>query len=214
MIIKEIKTPSEKEEIFRFRYRIYEKEMRRGCQHANHELETISDSMDEKGMVFAAYDNGVLVATGRVNIASQGPVEPENVYRFSRLSRSRKEKTAVASKVMVDPEYRGIGVYLKLVKAMYKRLIECGVEEIYLDCNAPLDRLYARLGFIAVRKEIHPEYGSVTVMSLASLDFVHLSKTKSPLITELSDWKRAQFDNAAIARSNAYQDMFFQPQFR
>lgn len=192
MIIREIKTEKERELIFKFRYQIYENEMRRGCAHADHEKKMIFDSMDKDGFIFGVFENCELVATGRVNIASKGKVEPENVYQFNSLTSRTRAKSAVASKVMVDPSYRGAGIYLRLVKAMYRKLIELGVEDIYLDCNAPLDKLYGRLGFLPLRMADHPEFGSVMVMRLPARDSSHLTASKSPLLSELLEVRASE----------------------
>ena len=57
---------SNAEEVYRFRYRIYEEEMNRHDQYADHEKKRITDPLDAHGYNIAACIDNEIVAVNRV----------------------------------------------------------------------------------------------------------------------------------------------------
>ena len=66
--IKQAISESEKDDIFKFRYRIYIEEMSRKQKYADHAAKTIKEPLDDDAYLLAAYDSdGLLIGTCRTN---------------------------------------------------------------------------------------------------------------------------------------------------
>ena len=71
--IRRVVTPDELDEVYRFRYAVYVEEMSRVESYACHNSKRLMDSLDHpEACVFAAWSDGKIVGTVRVNLAKGG----------------------------------------------------------------------------------------------------------------------------------------------
>ena len=179
--IRIARTDSEKERIFRFRYRIYIEEMNRPA-HADHDKRMITDWLDETGTLIYAADNGGVVATARMNLKRHGDIEFEEEYDVRRFSPYYPERVSSTTKFMVDPKYRGGTLMNRLLQCLHTYTVENEICFDFININEPLFKFYTRLGYRTYKDTFrHPEFGEVIPMVLAMNDRHHLEAVRSPL---------------------------------
>lgn len=69
------------------------------------------------------------------------------------LRKHRRHRTARLYSLAVDPDFRGRGLGRRLVAHVLERLVAKGVQRVFLEVaeeNVEAQRLYERLGFVAV----------------------------------------------------------------
>jgi ribosomal protein S18 acetylase RimI-like enzyme len=78
--------------------------------------------------------------------------------------------------VVIDPEYRGVGLGKKLVKTVLEHSNMCNVERIYL-MTTHQQKFYEQIGF---------EQNSSTTLVLFNKDIINLKTTETELINSLA----------------------------
>ncbi|EFI34088.1 GCN5-related N-acetyltransferase [Desulfonatronospira thiodismutans ASO3-1] len=179
--IRIARTDSEKERIFRFRYKVYIEEMNRPA-HADHDKRMITDWLDDTGTLIYAVDNGTVVGTVRVNLKRHGDIEFENEYDVRMFNPYYPKRLSSTTKFMVDPKYRGGTIMNRLIQYLYAYGLENGIYFDFINVNEPLFKFYSRLGYRSYKDNFHhPEFGEVVPMVLAMNDRHYLETVKSPL---------------------------------
>ena len=181
--IIEARDEASREAIFRFRYEIYVREMRRPQKDADHERGRIEDSLDAFAVLLAAKDTstGRIVGTVRSNVLGDGSAGPyEALYGLAHLAPSARRVTAITTRLMVERNRRGTVLASMLATALFGIGHARGVEADFIDCNAHLVPFFARLGYREAGMIEHPEYGLVTLMRLDLQDDAFLRKIGSP----------------------------------
>ena len=184
-------TESEKEEIYRFRYRIYIEEMNRPT-HADHENRMITDWMDEKGILFYAVKDNEMIATARTNFAKYGRIEFEEEYEIDRFKPYFPQNVSTSTKLMVVPEFRRSSLTARFTTFLYVFNRENDICFDFININKPLHDFYKRLGYRKYKRNfIHPEFGEVIPMVIVLNDYNYLKNIKSP-------FTRAKFTRAKV----------------
>ncbi len=179
--IRIARTDPEKEQIFRFRYKIYIEEMNRPA-HADHEKRMITDWLDQTGTLIYVAENGDVLATARMNLKRHGDIEFENEYDVRRFSPYYPERVSSTTKFMVDRKYRGCTLMNRSILFWYTHAVENGICFDFININEPLFKFYSRLGYRTYKDNFrHPEFGEVIPMVLAMNDRRHLEAVRSPL---------------------------------
>ena len=172
---------SDAEEIYRFRYRIYEDEMQRHDQYADHETKRITDPLDAHGYNIAAYDGDTVIGVARVNFCADG--DPGNYLEFYELDSVSDDypgKVAFSTRIMVDAAHRGGVLPLQISVECFKLGLERGVRWCFCDCNAPLKPFFLKLGYeIQNPSKQHQSFGEVTVLRFDLADPRHYDRKKS-----------------------------------
>jgi len=175
----------DQEAIYRFRYRIYVKLMRRRQEHVDHRLRTVQEPLDDRGQIAFAMARGRVVATLRTNYLDDPAAEYyRRLYRSDLFEEVQLNRMTVTSKLMIAPEFRGTSLVLRLVAYMTRQLhYKEGVLFDLIDCNAPLVPFFERLGYDShIGRALHREYGRVQPMFIALRDLEHLAARRSPLL--------------------------------
>ncbi len=174
--------PEQLEEVFRFRYSVYVEEMNRHQRYADHLTQRIKDPLDQFGHVWVAHDDKKLVGTVRINLLREGCIgEYQDLYGLHGQDELQRYGTSITTRLMISRQYRSGTLAVRLSKAVFEFALANGIREDYIDCNAPLDQFFSRLGHRRVRDIEHPEYGNVVVMKLDLHDQQHLRSIRSPL---------------------------------
>lgn len=165
--VRILHTPEDLEQIFRLRYDIYVREMRRRQVHADHTWGRVTDPLDDAGVVWGAFYNGAAVGTLRVNSDWDGALaEYANLYFPQGWSVDGLLRTTVTTRCMVAPEWRDGQSLVTMAREALRHSVQQGFEVDYIDCNPERVPLFKTLGYRQVRCVEHPEYGRVHVMRL------------------------------------------------
>ena len=195
--IRELQSASERRAVYRFRYDIYVREMRRVQKYADHEHATIEEPLDNTGHVLAAFDVDSVVGTVRVNYAREGDIGYYvDLYQMRRFTPFFPDRTCINTKLMTGPDHRNSSLGLRLARSSYALATADGMRLDFIDCNLHLVPFFARMGYRQIQAEIvHPEYGHVHPMVLVTHDIPHLRSVKSPFLSAAagSDFGSVQF---------------------
>jgi GNAT superfamily N-acetyltransferase len=175
--------PSVREAVFRFRYDIYVREMRRRQKDADHERQRVEDILDRDAILLAAVDTGSgrVVGTARSNIVGRSEIGVyDRLYGLDALSARERTVTTITTRFMVDRERRGTVLAMQLARSLFARGAARGITTDYIDCNEPLVPFFERLGYRSIRTVEHPDYGAVRLMRLDLRDDGHLARVGSP----------------------------------
>ena len=175
--------PFVREAVFRFRYDIYVREMRRRQKDADHARGRVEDALDRDAMLLAARDTltGRIVGTARSNVVGVSDLGVyDALYGLESLSASERLATTITTRFMVDRERRGTLLAVQLARSLFSRGTARGIVTDYIDCNEPLVPFFERLGYRSMRTVEHPDYGAVRLMRLDVRDWGHLARVGSP----------------------------------
>lgn len=176
-------TEAEREDVYRFRYRIYVEEMQRRQKHADHQARRIVDPLDMGGINLVARRGEEVIGVVRVNLARDGHLGPyERFYRMTERGADHPARTSICTRLMVVPEQRKGLLAVRLSKACLSVGLRAGVRWTYIDCNDHLVPFFTGLGYRrAGEPREHDEYGLVNVMLFDLDDTAHLEAIGSPL---------------------------------
>ena len=161
--VRAVRSQEEREAVFAFRYTVYVEEMRRAEPNADHVARRIVDPLDATGHLIAAFRDGRIVGTVRVNLARDSDVSAyEAPYGMAHFAPYHPSATGIVTKLMVARNYRRSTVAARLARACYEFGVGKGVAFSFIDCNPHLKPFFERLGFRQVMPDfVHPIYGSV-----------------------------------------------------
>ena len=173
-----------REEVYRFRYEVYVREMRRPQPDADHDRGRLVDALDDGGMLLAALSpSGRVIGTLRANLFDEPAARDyERLYELT-LTDAERRVTSLTTRMMVAPGYRGSGLALSLARVRFRIAIDSGLARDYMDCNDHLVPFFSRLGYRPKRRIVHPDYGDVTLMT-CPVDVDRLAALRSPLLSE------------------------------
>tara|TARA_R110002072_G_scaffold234586_2_gene392178 strand:- start:4145 stop:4729 length:585 start_codon:yes stop_codon:yes gene_type:complete len=185
--VREVTSETEREAVFRFRYRIYVQDQGRQEPYADHERRTLREPLDERGWVLGAFQDGRVVGTLRTNPRRDGSLDGyESLYGIDRLPTEVQEQVAITTKLMVEPNIRGGLVALRLAKLTYAMALERDVSWNYVDARDETVPLFEKLGHRVLRRDLeHPAYGRANLMCLSLRDIDHLVQVQSPFVSLL-----------------------------
>jgi predicted GNAT family N-acyltransferase len=184
MDIRLVSLPSEKHQIYKFRYKVYVDEMNRKQIYADHVSKIIKEPLDDTGHLFAAYDDdGNIIGTIRNNFSKDGNLGfYEKLYNMDSVGAYHPNNTAILTKLMIAKKYRKSSILSKLIMSeAYKSLLNNKIKFSFIDVNHQLVNFFTRYGCKHLDEIIHPEYGEVDLMRLDVEDVEHLYNVGSPL---------------------------------
>jgi CRP-like cAMP-binding protein len=129
------------------RYQIYCGELGRTSPFADAAKGIIADDLDETGQVLLALDNGVPVATLRMNMRRDGPLGLlEGLYGMGQ-SPYHPKGTAICTKFIVKKSHRLGQFCFRLMSTAVEMAQRYAIKHCYIDCIPELRPFYATLGF-------------------------------------------------------------------
>ena len=140
-------TPELRHAAQQIRYQIYCGELGRSSPFADAGKGIIADDLDETGHVLLALDNGVPVATLRMNMRRDGPLGLlEDLYGMAQ-SPYHPEGTAICTKFIVKKSHRLGQFCFRLMSTAIEMAQRYAIKHCYIDCVPELRPFYATLGF-------------------------------------------------------------------
>jgi GNAT superfamily N-acetyltransferase len=185
--IRKVRTESEADEVFRLRYEIYVEELKRLQHRADHTRRLIQEPLDAHASLLGAYDGARLIGTVRTNYARCSSLgEYEQLYEMERVGTAHPHSTSITTKLAVEPARRGSALAYRLAAAAYEHALRDGILFDFVDVYPARVPFFERLGYrVHLPNVLHPEYGSVVVMRIATRDAAHLAKVRSPFLRYL-----------------------------
>lgn len=197
-------TAKEREEIFHFRYHIYAEEMGKSFPCMDHLNKYLHDELDEQALLLYAEDNGNMVGTLRLNIATirQFPdfwVNKLSLNRFLPFV-TENQNIAYASKFLIADSHRNSTLPYLLSANSYELYCRHQVQFTFCVANLHLVRLYEQFGFHRYSHNFtDPGYGLLAPFVLLVDDIEHFHTVRSPFFrlarkrTSLNSQTRAWF---------------------
>jgi SAM-dependent methyltransferase/GNAT superfamily N-acetyltransferase len=214
--IVEARTAKEKEEVFRFRYRIYGEELGKALGGIDHDRRVYTDSLDEEAVILAAVDQktGHVVGTLRSNTLADGAFPGKLFERMNlgpMVEKFEPGKVGYSSAFMVDPVYRGKTVASLLFLALYRHVLRVERDLELCVSEMALVNLYYQIGFRPYSRPFRLEESAGLRQPLVQTltDRQYLEKVDSPLLFVLPQ-DRDDGGAAAVRLRSAY-DEFLDP---
>lgn len=178
-------TDEVREEIYRFRYKVFYEECGRDAPGTDHDARMIRDKNDPNTVLLYARKNGRVVGTVRVDLAGRGPV-PDHVrawFGLDRFSDFPDAALCFSYQIMVAPEWRSSPITGNLVKACYQIARENGVKFAFCGASPHLVKLYEAMGFRRYKENIRVEgHGYQVPLVCVVEDVEHLAAVRSPFL--------------------------------
>ncbi|NEP82737.1 MAG: GNAT family N-acetyltransferase [Okeania sp. SIO3C4] len=186
--IRLARTPEEREEIFKLRYQIYVEELGwfENCANyePNHQQKKLEDPLDLSANLFMALDRHQLVGTIRCNYTKDLDLENLDLDYYIKLYQMEKVGdinplyTSITGRFMVQSDFRGKGIGLRIMQALYKQQLLDGIKFDFVDAEAYLIPFFEKLGYKAIGKIDYSIYESSVLMVLNILNIKHQEKVK------------------------------------
>ncbi len=179
-------TLQEREAIYRFRYRVYVEELKKGFLDVDHENKMIRDDDDESpgAVLFYTASKGEVTGTVRAVIwrGGQAPAEIHQRFSFPLFAAIDTLITAETSRLLIDRSVRGSLILPALARAMYEHMIEQDVSLVFAYCAPGLVRAYRKLGYRPYSGELVCNQDGVRVPLVGVLsDLDYLQRVGSPV---------------------------------
>jgi predicted GNAT family N-acyltransferase len=183
--VRAASTDDEREQIYRLRYEVYVEELGQLYAEAAHDRRLLYDPVDDVARLVMAVADGRVVGTLRVVVGADGPV-PQSIYDEFHLDRLvdlvSVERMVFMSRFMVDSEYRGTDVTIKLMQALRAIWFEHRPDLSFGDCEPHLLGFYTALGWRTYCSPYHDENLDVLFPLVLVNDPDHLQRIGSPLL--------------------------------
>lgn len=185
--VQEATSRSDREEIYRFRYRVYVDELRKPLPYADHERRLFTDEMDEQSRILVAFDEsaGTIVGTVRTLFGGTQPFPDSLVDKLQlgpMIDAVGMEHLTHSGMFMVDPAYRGLTIASQLVAHMYRAGFERDAHVDVCVAEMALVRPYYQMGYRPYSAPIRPfaEAGLRIPLAWVLRDRDYLASVGSP----------------------------------
>jgi SAM-dependent methyltransferase/GNAT superfamily N-acetyltransferase len=196
--------PSDREEVFRFRYRVLAAERGRRPPDLPPGLDRISDELDESARILVAVDDssGAILGTLRALLGSDQPFSDTLHERLDISSMAvafGEERLCHSGMFMVDPAYRGQTVASQLMAGLVELMLAQGLEIDLCQVEMAQARSWFQLGYRPYGPiEPSPGGGELRIpLALVLRDRGYLQRVGSPLLRLLGP---GEPDGASTAR--------------
>lgn len=150
--VQRARSSEERDAILRLRYRIYVEELNKIVPEADHERRWVHDPEDDLPRSALFYTGRPERPTGTLRLTVWAPgTAPEALrerYALAQFPGIDRYPIAEASRLLVEPQVRGMLVVPALVKAAYDHVVlDEGVQFCFSYCAPGLVNSYKRLGY-------------------------------------------------------------------
>ncbi|HEY6721547.1 MAG TPA: GNAT family N-acetyltransferase [Burkholderiales bacterium] len=162
-VVARLRLPAERQEEFRFRYRVYVDELGLRPREADHARRLLPDEFDRYACSYALVADGEIVGAVRLIFIEDLPDPGQLIERFSMgpaLAFCGASAICTTSRFIIDVRFRGRKSMLLLMEEVFRDARARGMRLNYGDCSAPLLSFYTRLGYHAYAPSFDdPSYG-------------------------------------------------------
>jgi len=188
--VREAVDAATRNEIYRFRYRIYVEQMGLRQKYADHVRKRVVEPLDEAARIYAAYLNGTIVGTIRGNRFSDLPTAYyRKLYRIDDRFPFCPNEMSLTTKLMFDPVLRGSLYPIRMIVHYardFNALRPCKID--FVDCRRWLLPFFLKLGYVDYLGWVfHNEYGSVRPLFCPADQVRRLQRLRSPLAAVARD---------------------------
>jgi GNAT superfamily N-acetyltransferase len=148
--VAQVRSDAEREQVYRFRYRIYVEDMHLSPPDADHARGILRDALDDVAVAYALYDDGEVVGSLRGVYLADVPDPTPLIEKFRlqpALEAFGPEAIGATSRFMVHPKLRGGRAIFELMAACFEDAQARGVRLNYGDCSPHLLTFYEHLGY-------------------------------------------------------------------
>jgi GNAT superfamily N-acetyltransferase len=183
--VAQARSDEAREQVYRFRYRIYVEEMRLSPPEADHVRRTLRDALDDVAVAFTLVDDGEVVGSLRAVYLADVP-DPAPLIEKFRLQPALEAfgpgAIGATSRFMVDPKLRGGRAIFELMAAAFEDVQARGVRLNYGDCSPHLLTFYEHLGYRRYTRAYNDTaYGFKVPILMLIRDRARLDLVRSPL---------------------------------
>jgi len=195
---------ADREEVFRFRYRVQAAESGQAPADADHTRGWIRDDLDDHARILVAVDEstGAVLGTLRALLGCDQPFSAalsERLDLSSMIVAFGEDRLCHSGMFMVDPAYRGQTVASQLVAGLVSLMLERGIDIDVCQVEMAQARSWFQLGYRPYGPLVHPPGGDELQVPLALVlrDRAYLEQTGSPLRRQLDP---ADLDRGVVAQ--------------
>lgn len=169
--------------VYRIRYDVYVRELRRNPPDADHERQILSDFLDEGSEHLGAFDGDRLIGAIRNTFAANTDLGYyEEFYGFRTVGDDHPALTSMTTAQVVLQEHRGARIGFKLPMASFLSGLSHGVRWNFIDCIPSLLDFFKHIGYREhLQAAPHPTYGfTVHRLRLDLWDIEYFKCMRSP----------------------------------
>ncbi len=186
--VQHVQHPADREQVYRFRYRILVDELRQSPASADHKRRMIRDALDDSARLLVAVDeqNGAIVGTLRSNFGSDKPLDPRLVQALRigpMVEALGEQRVSYTSALVVDPAFGGETIASTLATQLYSVALAKRLQVDVLSCDPALASTCHQLGYRPYGEPSASRPGKEPRLPLALVlrHGAYLSKVMSPL---------------------------------
>jgi predicted GNAT family N-acyltransferase len=180
--VKIATTFEEKQKNYRFRYQVYVEEMCKKPKAANHVDRTLTDSLDETGILLYATYEDEIIATLRRNFLDTTDLPGTIPQKLSIADFIHPQsQLSISTRLMIAPEWRRSTTVGAIVAEAYKQGRERDLQFDFVHCAPWLVPFYENLGYRRYTQHfLDADAGLQIPMILVMEDIEHLRRVRSP----------------------------------
>lgn len=197
----------EKEQIYRFRYKIFKEELAKGLPLVMQKKKKISDDLDNDSLLLYAKSHDSIIGTLRITLShiNDFPEWLTDIFSLKKVAPELEpqQRVGLVTKLAIAPAYRGSTLMYQFLVEFLKLTQEQNVEYVFSGCNPHLISMYERIGFRRFIKInfTDPGYGLLVPIVLITSDLDHFKTVRSPAYRFLRTKNyHASFDSSKFLR--------------
>lgn len=181
----------EKDLIYKLRYKVYIEDLNEPLMMVDHVNKRIKDHLDEIAVHVAAFtNNNQVVCSGRLNLLDETNRRDFSYLHIGKIDDSLRSSVVVGSNVVIDYDYRDLGMMHSILQSMYKLSLRLDAKAIVAGIPNFLVPTFSKMGFISYHGQVyHPEQGLVTPMYLDVQNENFMIDIDSPFLDIYKEYK-------------------------
>jgi SAM-dependent methyltransferase len=150
--VQHVQHPADREQVYRFRYRILVEELRQAPASADHKRRMVRDALDDTARLLVAVDeqNGAVVGTLRSCFGSDQPLDAKLVKALGlepMVGAVGAEHISYTSALVVDPAFGGETIASTLATQLYSVALAKRLQVDVLACDPAMASTCYQLGY-------------------------------------------------------------------
>lgn len=173
----------EKELIYRLRYKVYVEGLNEPLLTVDHKNKKVKDELDDTAVHVSAVVGNDVICAGRLNFIDDKNQKAFPYLQVDKIDDPSKMSMVVGSNIVIDYEYRDLGMLYTVLQSMYRLSLTFGAKIAIGSIPNYLVSTFSKMGFISYKGQVHhPEMGLVTPMYLDLLNEGFMIDIDSPFL--------------------------------